>query len=58
MSTKRGRPFEPGNKFGKGRPPRSLNKKTWLVQQMLIENGPEIVEKTDSGRQERRSGGA
>ena len=33
--TKRGRPFEPGNTFGRGRPRGSRNKSMLLVQQLL-----------------------
>ena len=40
----RGRPFEPGNKFGKGRPRGSPNKKSLLLQQMLLDQGQEIVQ--------------
>jgi hypothetical protein len=43
---KRGRPFEPGNKFGRGRPRGSRNKKTLLTQQLLDEHGESIVRKT------------
>lgn len=39
-----GRPFEPGNKLGKGRPPGSGNKKT-LFQQALEQDGEAIIEK-------------
>src|SRR6266849_8658669 len=39
--TKRGRPFEPGNTYGRGRPPGSRNKSTLLVEQLLDEyKGP------------------
>lgn len=41
--SKRGRPFEPGNKLGKGRPPGSPNKTSLLLQKMLLDNGLEIV---------------
>ena len=41
----RGRPFEPGNKFGRGRPPGSRNKTTLLAQEMLQSHAPEIVNK-------------
>lgn len=37
-----GRPFEPGNKMGKGRPPGSRNKMT-VFQELLAENGVEII---------------
>jgi hypothetical protein len=33
-----GRPFEPGNKMGKGRPPGSRNKMT-VFQELLAGNG-------------------
>ena len=42
-SSKRGKPFEPGNTFGKGRPQGSKNKKTLLLQEMLLDAGEEIV---------------
>ena len=31
----RGRPFEPGNKYGRGRPPGSRNKRTLMAQKLL-----------------------
>ena len=34
----RGRPFQPGNKFGRGRPRGSRNKKTILIEEFLAEN--------------------
>jgi hypothetical protein len=37
-----GRPFEPGNKMGKGRPPGSRNKKT-IFQEALEEHGVPII---------------
>ena len=40
----RGKPFEPGNTAGKGRPPRSLNKKT-IFQQELEKDGAAIIQK-------------
>ena len=40
---KRGRPFEPGNKFGRGRPKGSPNKKKPLAQKILDENAPAIM---------------
>ena len=43
---KRGRPFEPGNKFGRGRPPGSRNKKTLVIQEILDEYSPAIIRKT------------
>src|SRR5581483_6262670 len=30
-----GRPFEPGNKFGRGRPPGNRNKRTLMAQKLL-----------------------
>jgi hypothetical protein len=49
---KRGRPFEPGNRFGRGRPPGSRNKKTLVMQRLvdeihgaLDEYGPALVRK-------------
>src|SRR5689334_13164676 len=41
----RGRPFEPGNTIGKGRPKGSLNKSTLLVRELLAENAEEITQK-------------
>jgi hypothetical protein len=41
--SKRGRPFQPGNQFGRGRPRGSPNKKSLLVREILLENGPEIM---------------
>jgi hypothetical protein len=41
----RGRPFEPGNKFGQGRPRGSRNKTTLLAQEMLHSQAPTIVNK-------------
>jgi hypothetical protein len=40
----RGRPFEPGNKFGRGRPPGSRNKTT-LMQQKIEEHGEALIAK-------------
>jgi hypothetical protein len=45
---KRGRPFEPGNKLGRGRPRGSRNKKNLVaqqVQQMLESNAEALVRK-------------
>jgi len=39
----RGKPFEAGNTSGQGRPPGSVNKKSLLLQQMLLDKGEEIV---------------
>jgi hypothetical protein len=41
----RGRPFEPGNKFGRGRPAGSRNKTTMALQSMLEEHAETIVKK-------------
>ena len=42
----RGRPFEPGNKFGRGRPTGSRNKSTVALQSMMEQHGEAIVKKT------------
>lgn len=45
--SKRGRPFEPGNQLGRGRPKGSKNKKTVVLgelQQLLMSHGPEIIQ--------------
>jgi hypothetical protein len=39
----RGRPFEPGNKFGRGRPKGCPNKKTRLAQQTFEDNSAAIM---------------
>jgi len=39
----RGRPFEPGNKFGRGRPKGSPNKKIQQAQKLFEENSPAIM---------------
>ena len=39
----RGRPFEPGNKFGRGRPKGSPNKKTQEAQKLFEDNSPAIM---------------
>jgi hypothetical protein len=41
----RGRPFELGNKLGRGRPQGSRNRTTLLAQEMLQSRAPEIVNK-------------
>jgi hypothetical protein len=41
----RGRPFEPGNKLGRGRPAGSRNKSTMALQSMLEERGEAILAK-------------
>jgi hypothetical protein len=40
----KGKPFEPGNKLGKGRPPGSRNKKSKLAETMA-EHGESIIQK-------------
>jgi len=40
---KRGRPFEPGNKFGRGRPKGSRNTKKPQAQKIFEDNAPAIV---------------
>ena len=42
---KRGRPFEPGNKLGRGRPRGSRNKRTLIAQQLLDEHAEPILRK-------------
>jgi hypothetical protein len=42
---KRGKPFEPGNKFGRGRPPGSRNKKTIAAQVLLDRFENKIISK-------------
>ena len=44
-TVKRGRPFEPGNKFGRGRPRGSRNKKAIELQQLLDEYLPALMRK-------------
>jgi hypothetical protein len=44
-SMKRGRPFEPGNQFGRGRPLGSRNKKTLAVQHLLEEHSESVLRK-------------
>jgi hypothetical protein len=39
----RGRPFEPGNKFGRGRPKGSPNKKTQQAQKLFEKNSAAIM---------------
>lgn len=41
---KRGRPFQPGNTFGRGRPRGSRNKKSLMLQRLLLEQAKEIVQ--------------
>ena len=42
---KRGKPFQPGNKFGRGRPPGSQNKATVVLQSLLEGEGEAIMRK-------------
>lgn len=39
----RGRPFEPGNQFGRGRPRGSKNKRTQMAQKLFEDNSPAIM---------------
>ena len=41
----RGRPFEPGNKFSRGRPRGSRNKRSACIQQLLEQYGETIMQK-------------
>ena len=41
----RGQPFKPGNKFGRGRPLGSRNKKTLLIEELLCENSESLLQK-------------
>ena len=41
----RGRPFERGNKFGRGRPPGSRNKVPHSLQKLLHKHGEAILRK-------------
>jgi hypothetical protein len=43
--SQRGKPFEPGNKFGRGRPRGSRNKKTLLLESLLEDRAPTIIRK-------------
>src|SRR5260370_1226397 len=45
MSQPRGRPFAPGNKLGRGRPPGSRNKATLALQEMLGQHGEALLKK-------------
>jgi hypothetical protein len=45
VSQVRGKPFQPGNSFGRGRPKRSQNKGTLLAQQLLEDHAELIVRK-------------
>ena len=42
----RGRPFQPGNKFGRGRPKGSQNRKTLILQELLDEHAPALLRKS------------
>jgi hypothetical protein len=42
--SQRGRPFQPGNTFGSGRPRGSRNKKGLMLQELLLDNGEEIIQ--------------
>jgi hypothetical protein len=42
---KRGRPFEAGNRLGRGRPLGSRNKNTLLVEELLDENSESLLHK-------------
>lgn len=42
--SQRGKPFEKGNQFGKGRPPGSLNKKSLECEELLLESGEELLD--------------
>lgn len=46
MNQPRGRPFEVGNRFGKGRPKGSQNKTTMMAQRLLNEYAEPIVRKS------------
>ena len=39
----RGRPFQPGNKFGRGRPRGSRNNKTVLIEELLAESSHSLL---------------
>jgi hypothetical protein len=45
MSAVRGRPFQPGNAFGRGRPAGSRNKSTIALQAMLDQHAEPILKK-------------
>jgi hypothetical protein len=40
----RGRPFQPGNTLGRGRPRGSPNKKSLVLQEMLLDQGEKIIQ--------------
>jgi hypothetical protein len=41
----RGRPFQPGNQFGRGRPKGSRNKKNLVLQELIDEHRPALARK-------------
>ena len=41
----RGRPFEPGNKFGRGRPKGRHNKQNLALKKLIDEHGPKLLGK-------------
>jgi hypothetical protein len=43
MNKPRGRPFEPGNRYGKGRPKGSRNKTTVIAQQILDQYAESLI---------------
>jgi hypothetical protein len=45
MPKPRGRPFQPGNETGRGRPRGSRNKSTAAAQELLGENGADVIRK-------------
>lgn len=45
MNQPRGRPFQPGNQFGRGRPKGSRNKTTMVAQKLLEDHSESIVRK-------------
>jgi hypothetical protein len=45
MNQLRGRPFQPGNTFGRGRPKRSRNKTTQKMQELFEKYSEVIVQK-------------
>src|SRR5580693_10072181 len=45
IAMKTGRPFEPGNKFGRGRPRGSRNKRSLLALQLLDSHAESVVRK-------------
>ncbi len=45
MANPRGRPFQPGNKAGRGRPPGSRNPATVAVQKLFEQNAEAVAQK-------------